>query len=322
MAVTWNPSDKGSNVVLSNGNLTMYTPQGFSNGNVRANTNITSGKKYWEIKYNSGNYPAIGIANINAPLNGTGAFSGNVARLYYLDGKLYPGSITYGAEFTVGDVISIALNMDTGVVRFYKNGVSQDDAFTDIKDTLGDTIYPYVSFAGTDPCTITANFGATPFAYPIPDGYTALDGGTPPAIDVSINSIIASATNQAIMPVITVESIVSVNINGVVAILTSEAIIPTVSANSSLNVNINGVLATSSSEMRIPIISAQIVLSAIIEALRLDSTSKFIAPLISAIRNEIAKLNLSEKVRKQIIKNQDRDISNSEQIRYIRTEVI
>lgn len=318
MAVTWNPLDVGSAVILSNGNLTAQTLTGFTDGNVRANTAITSGKKYWEIKYDSGAIPVIGVSNAIASLT---TFDTENIRAWDVQNMKVPGFANYGGTAVVNDIIGVVLDMDTGTIGFYNNGVFKGTAFTDVK-TIGLEIYPYLTNAGSGECTLTANFGATPFAYPIPDGYTALDGGTPPAIDVSINSIIASATSQALIPVITIESIVSVNINGVVATLTSEAIIPTVSANSSLNVNINGVLATSSSEVRIPIISAQIVLSAIIEALRLDSTSKFIAPLISAIRNEIAKLNLSEKVRKQIIKNQDRDISNSEQIRYIRTEVI
>lgn len=230
MAVTWNPLDKGSEVVLSNGNLTEYSPTGFTNGNVRANTAISSGKKYWEIHYDSGDYPAIGIANSNAPLNGTGAFSGNVARLYYIDGKLYPGSITYGSTFVIGNTIGVALDMDIGTVGFYKNGVFQGSAFTDIKSTLGNTIYPYMSFAGNNSCTVTANFGATPFAYPIPTGYMALDGGTPPAIDISITSIIASATSQAIVPVVSVENSLSVNINGVVANATNQAINPIINA--------------------------------------------------------------------------------------------
>lgn len=321
MPVTWNPLDVGSNVILSNGNLTLNATTGYINGNGRANTSISSGKKYWEIHWDSGDYIAVGVANLVNTVAGSWCFSGN-ARVYMNDGKLYPGGTTYGGTFAVGNTIGIALDMDNGTIGYYVNGISKGVASTTIKTDVGNTVYPFISYGSGGPNVVTANFGATPFAYPIPDGYTALDSGEPTAIDVSINSIIASATSQALMPVITVESIVSVNINGVVATLTSEAIIPTVSANSSLNVNINGVLATSSSEMRIPIISAQIILSAIIEALRLDSTSKFIAPLISAIRNEIAKLNLSEKVRKQIIKNQDRDISNSEQIRYIRTEVI
>lgn len=321
MAVTWNPLDVGSTVILSNENLTLQNVGGYPTGNGRANLGISSGKKYWEIHWDNGVYLATGVANnINAP-SGSWSFSGN-ARIYAWDGKIYPGGTTYGVATKIGDTIGVALDMDAGTLGFYINGVYKGIASTDILTFVGTTVYPYVISGDSNYFTCTANFGATPFAYPIPDGYTALDGGTPPAIDTSITSIIASATSQALIPVITVKSIVSVNINGVVATLTSEAIIPTVSANSSLNVNINGVLATSSSEVRIPIISAQIILSAIIEALRLDSTSKFIAPLISAIRNEIAKLNLSEKVRKQIIKNQDRDISNSEQIRYIRTEVI
>lgn len=320
MAVTWNPLDKGTGVTLSNGNLTAQTLTGYTNGNVRANTAITSGKKYWEIHWDSGSAPSIGIANSSASL--TTWDGGTYSRMYYSGGQAVPGFATYGTQYIMGDTIGVLLDMDAGTIAFSKNGTVYGTMVSDVKSALGSSIFPYLSNGGSIDCKMTANFGATPFAYPIPTGYMALDGGTPPAIDISITSIIASATSQAIVPIISTENIISVNINGAVASSTNEAIIPIVSANSSLNVNINGVLATSSSEVRIPTITSEIVLSAIIEALRSDSTSKFIKPLISVIRNEIARLNLSEKVRKPITKIKDRDIMNSEQTRNIRTEVI
>ena len=174
--VTWNPLDKGSAVTLSNGNLTMSATTGFNNGNVRATKGVSSGKWYWEIKAISGAYFMIGIGNINASLV-AGDWSGNNTRLYYSSGTKYPGALAYGATYTTNDVIGVALNMDTGTLTFYKNGVSQGVAFTDVKSAVGATIYPYQSCGNFSLAySVTANFGATTFSYPIPTGYLALDG--------------------------------------------------------------------------------------------------------------------------------------------------
>ena len=319
MAVTWNPLDVGSTVILSNENLTLQNVGGYHTGNGRANLGISSGKKYWEIHWDDGVYLATGVANnINAP-SGSWSFSGN-ARIYAWDGKIYPGGTTYGVATKIGDTIGVALDMDAGTLGFYINGVYKGIASTDILTFVGTTVYPYVVSGDSNYFICTANFGATPFAYPIPDGYTALDGGEPTTIDVSITPIIASATSQAIIPAISATR--NITINSIIATSTSQAKIPTISTITMINANITAKLATSTSEVKIPIIIAELILNTTIPTVIANSTSKFIAPLISTIRNEIAKLNLSEKVRKQIIKNQDRDISNSEQIRYIRTEVI
>ena len=173
MATTWNPSDKGANVILSNGDLTMASSTGATNGSVRANKGVSSGKWYWEIKFISGSSVMVGVGNTLASLTSLSYTTNNI-RLYYINGAKYPGGAAYGAAYTVNDVIGVALDMDVGTLTFYKNGVSQGIAFTDIK-TIGLPIYPYQSSgSSTAPYSVTANFGATTFAYSIPSGYTAL----------------------------------------------------------------------------------------------------------------------------------------------------
>ena len=48
MSVTWNPDDKGDQITLSNGDLSVSIDDYFW-GNVRANTSKSLGKWYWEI---------------------------------------------------------------------------------------------------------------------------------------------------------------------------------------------------------------------------------------------------------------------------------
>jgi hypothetical protein len=74
----------------------------------------------------------------------------------------------YGATYTSGHVIGVALDMDAGTVTFYKNNVSQGVAFTG----LTGTIFAHVS-GGSQACTYIANFGATPMTYAPPAGFNA-----------------------------------------------------------------------------------------------------------------------------------------------------
>ena len=184
MAVTWNPLDKGSAVTLSNGNLTMSSSSGSNNGGVRATKGVFSGKWYWEIKDIDNNaIPFICISNINASLisQDWAVGSNNIRGYYGMNGYKYPGGLTYGAAYTTNDVIGVALDMDLGTLTFYKNGVSQGVAFTDIKTAVGSTIYPYQSCGGTSGTySVTANFGANAFAYAIPTGYLGLSEALAP----------------------------------------------------------------------------------------------------------------------------------------------
>ncbi|WP_107951040.1 SPRY domain-containing protein [Lysinibacillus parviboronicapiens] len=172
--ITWDFNNKGSGVVLSNGNLTALVPN--VNNTVRATKGQVSGKWYWEVTVNSmSTTPAmtIGIVNKSASLTAN-IFTSQNARFYYTDGRKMPESVAYGASYTVGDIIGIALNLDDGTLEFYKNGVSQGISHTDIK-TMGE-IFPAVSNGGSAyPTTYTANFGATPFKHGIPNGYKPLD---------------------------------------------------------------------------------------------------------------------------------------------------
>lgn len=317
MAVTWNPLDVGSRVILSNGNLTLQNLGGFVDGNGRANLGISSGKKYWEIHWDDGVYLATGVANNINPPSGAWSYSGD-ARIYAWDGKIYPGGTTYGVATKIGDTIGVALDMDAGTLGFYVNGVYQGIASTDILNFVGTTVYPYVVSGDSNYFTCTANFGATPFAYPIPDGYTALDGGTPPATNTSITSIIASATNQAIIPAISATR--NITINSIIATSTSQALIPVITIENGLSVNINGIVASAINQTINPIINT--IRNISIQSLITSCTSNFNIPSVSAIENEIARMELLEKIRKPIIKIEDRDIINSEQTRYIKTEVI
>lgn len=166
---TWDASNKGNNVTLSGANLTQANTGG--DGIVHSIIGVVSGKWYWEYKINSMNtVGAVGISNgasgaNNAPLGIAGQ-----TWSYNSDGNKYTagGATAYGQYYFPGDVIGVKLDMDAGTLEFTKNGVSQGVAFsTGIK---GITIY---AASGKSGQSVTANFGATAFAYPVPAGYNS-----------------------------------------------------------------------------------------------------------------------------------------------------
>jgi len=149
---TLNPLD-ADGLTLSDGNL-----QGFGADATAAFSTSTigmsSGKWYCEITLtakstsSSLNVGIIEEGNNQAyPDYGYFAFNGNK----YDD---LTGS-AYGSSWDVGDVIGIAYDADTGTLTFYKNGVSQGDAFTGLSGTY---FFCQARFGGADHTT-QWNFG-------------------------------------------------------------------------------------------------------------------------------------------------------------------
>lgn len=173
---TWNPSDKGSNVILSNNNLT-EGDNGYE-GMVRAKMGKSSGKWYWEIKIDDRGvnqdfnfYP--GVANLSAPKNKFLGYNKNGWGYWGAYGDKRNGNIKpYGPTFDEGDVIGVALDMSARTLKYYKKPAGSSTctdlgvAFTNLSGTM----YPAAGQFGGD-VKITANFGASPFACPVPSGY-------------------------------------------------------------------------------------------------------------------------------------------------------
>src|SRR5690606_11562275 len=120
MAITWDPINKGVDVVLSNNNLTAYVPH--YNTTVRATEGKTKGKWYWEINVEATISAMIGVINELASVTSQNWSSQN-ARYFYTSGKKYPEAVDYGTPFVSGDIIGVAANVDNGTLEFYKNGV-------------------------------------------------------------------------------------------------------------------------------------------------------------------------------------------------------
>jgi hypothetical protein len=164
---TWNPADAAANVTLSNGNLTVGHT-GNQQGTVRSTISKSTGKWYWELTIGLNN-DTNGVATSGAALStriGTDAFGWG----YFPNGTSFSSGANpaYGAAYTSGDVIGVAMDASGGTVTMYKNNVSQGIMYS----SVGVPIFAANSLVSSSGVT-TANFGASPFTYTPPAGYNA-----------------------------------------------------------------------------------------------------------------------------------------------------
>jgi hypothetical protein len=74
-------------------------------------------------------------------------------------------------SFTTGDLIGVAFDADNGTLTFYKNGVSQGQAFSGIS---GDYAMAVSCNGSNGVNSVDANFGQKPFKFPPPAGFQPL----------------------------------------------------------------------------------------------------------------------------------------------------
>lgn len=168
--VSLSSTDKGSFINLSENNLRATTSTSGSGG-LRANIGKNKGKMYWEVENISGQL-YIGVSNDNSSL--ITALSSNTSnndyRLYATSGKIMPPNISYGIDYT-GKTVGVALDIDNSTLEFYVDGISQGVSHADL-NLLNGNIYPFFWFGGTGR-DLRVNFGATPFKFSVPVGYSS-----------------------------------------------------------------------------------------------------------------------------------------------------
>ena len=181
---TFNPLDVTADdeATLSEGNLKAVADGAFHQ--TRSTFYLTTGKWYWEFKATS-----VGDALQGGVVGSNYAGGSGLRRNYqhsaakYTDGN----SSSYGATFTDGDIIGVALDLDNGTLIFYKNGSTQGTAFTDMLSAIGEDGWtPDVIMYNS---TAEMNFGSPSysesggnsdanghgnFAGSVPSGYFAL----------------------------------------------------------------------------------------------------------------------------------------------------
>ena len=164
-----NPLDNGGNT-LSSGNLDVTSPAATA-PLVRGTIGVSSGKWYWEFVTTVVGTTSVGVSLQNNPASssvGLDAYSWG----YLNDARKYYNNVAtaYGSAYIANDIVGIALDMDAGTITFYKNGVSQGQAFSGISGI----VFPAVSDYSTATSSWSFNFGQRPFTYTPPTGYKAL----------------------------------------------------------------------------------------------------------------------------------------------------
>jgi hypothetical protein len=203
MAITtWDPSAKGANITLSNGNLTCTSTTTASSTTHGTGGYIGSAALllYFEATVNtvinSLNSWAIGISSSGS---GLAQYLGqsSIGTGLYQNGKVLNNTLTITTIFTfaAGAVIGVAVNFTAQKVWFTINGTTWNNAAIGSQNPatntggitttannnpfiVSGTYQTVVPAFGTNSNTGnigTANFGATAFSYAVPSGFTAWD---------------------------------------------------------------------------------------------------------------------------------------------------
>tara|TARA_Y100000004_G_scaffold36018_1_gene38560 strand:- start:292 stop:3216 length:2925 start_codon:yes stop_codon:yes gene_type:complete len=166
---------------LSDGNLKL-TGSGSGAGHfARSTLAMSTGKYFMEVTWISTTKNFCGI-------QGSGDINYNNSYVYISNGKASNANGSseggsYGDSWGNDDVIGIAYDADAKTLTFYKNGVSQGVAFTNITGTYSQQTNPgsYTFFFGNwdnQNCTFEANFGQKPFKYAPPQGYLPVNSAS------------------------------------------------------------------------------------------------------------------------------------------------
>ena len=188
---TLNPLKK-TDMILSEGNLKAESSDTYSHS--VSTIGASTGKYYWETTplLASGGGNGVGLATPNT--DSTTYLGIGLDFSYSGAGTIYgPGDTTTQtglATFTVGDVIGVAMNLDSSSVTFYKNGTSAatvsltsgETYFAAVADQSGGGDADFVLNFGQNPSfggrvtagTFTDSNGKGLFKYEPPSGFLAL----------------------------------------------------------------------------------------------------------------------------------------------------
>lgn len=146
----------------------------------------TSGKNYYEMyidtMWSSDRIIAIGVADRDESITsatGSSNNAGNGTKIQYFEsGETRKDGtyVSYGATFSAGDYIGVSVDYDVDpgnvVIVFYKNGVSQGDAYTVATSYFTNGVVPHLCVFndGDDPVSILEYKSYTLY---LPSGYSA-----------------------------------------------------------------------------------------------------------------------------------------------------
>lgn len=196
---TWDPAFLPTGMTLSNGNLTATRSSG-TVGHTRSTIpvydegNLIRRKAYFELTIGAG-FVASGLdsgvgATNNEALVAQGLGGSNGASGMHYNATnghtlAFFWDFAYGSSFVAGNVIGIAMDwsdppinggnaMAFSVGGTWGNGDNPSGRILTAYDTnrvITHSVYGGIVMDNTVGNSITANFGATPFTYPVPSGF-------------------------------------------------------------------------------------------------------------------------------------------------------
>ena len=205
---TLNSIGNNNQATFSEGNLKISFPQDINaQPRCQGTFAVSSGKWYWEvnvISITTASTPMIGIKDLTVSGHESQIFSGSSVYAYYGNSgnKYNSGNLgSYGATYTAGDIIGVALDLDAGTLTFYKNNSSQGTAFSSLSGEytlhLGTGYYAWVgvvnfgqdgTFAGNETAQGNSDEnGIGDFYYSPPSGHLALCSSNLPDTTLSPN---------------------------------------------------------------------------------------------------------------------------------------
>ena len=179
-----NPSYDFSNGTFSNGNRNIVTGSS-QYGPALGTLGVNSGKFYWEIKPTADTagtlFCVIGISRgLNlSTTNNLGVQVGDYAYYSYGSGSSTGTLVTntsgvgdtYGASYTIDDIMGVALDLDSKTLTFYKNNSSQG-VITGLMDGM---YYPAMGdWNNSGSTTFEVRFDSSLWSYSAPTGHSAL----------------------------------------------------------------------------------------------------------------------------------------------------
>lgn len=211
MSVTWNPADKDSGTVLSNGNLTATTTTGNDSG-VRATLSHTTNKWYIEfdgIGTGTGGFGlryALGFATSAQALDTSTLTTGFGIGTVGQGEGIGVFTSTPGINLN-GHNLGFAIDIDTGLFWFRYDGtawigannISPPDPVAEVVGVdfttavpADSTLFPFVLMLDFGaPATATILPGVATQLYPPPMGYTPWDGTVPANLKRSFATVMS-----------------------------------------------------------------------------------------------------------------------------------
>lgn len=183
VTVTWNPSDKSSNITLSNADLTAIKTSGSSGSwdQVRATLGRSTGKFYFEVScddISSDHNSIVGICTAADSLAGFPGINANGYGLYKLTGDAYnsstPTHILPGS--TSSAVLAVAVDLSAGKIWFAINNTFSGSPSAGTGATYSGiaatTYLPAVGILNLNTLVDTGHFKLADLVYTPPTGFS------------------------------------------------------------------------------------------------------------------------------------------------------